>query len=236
MVKPKIFHWEPDEIKSYLVAAAVFAVILSFTDWGTDVVDIAIGLWNLLSAFVIVTISLFVHDFAHRWWAHKRGYKITYKISWFALLLSLLVCFVTNGDFQVFLAGGLVLAIIPKRRLGKFTFRHSLRDEHFICLLGPLASVLLAGLAKGLSLLLPFNPLVVNYFIRFNVLYAVYSMLPFPPLDGFRVAWFSRLLYIFWFGAVFAFMFLALAGIISVILPLIIGFLTFIAFYYAVEK
>ena len=116
----KHFYWELDEVKSYLAISLIFAFILSFRDWGTNVFEAAIGSINLLTAFIVVLISVILHDLAHRLMAVKMGYKIKYKISWFAALLALLVCFVTNGKIQAFIAGGLIYAILPRQRLGRW--------------------------------------------------------------------------------------------------------------------
>jgi len=119
--------------------------------------------------------------------------------------------------------------------LGVWTFRPDVKHEALIALAGPLCSLALAAIIKTVGMVIPFSSFVVDKFVAFNVLYALYTMLPIPPLDGFKVIWFGRLTWAFCFGAIFGFMFLALAGIISIVFPLLIGFLAFIGWYFYVE-
>jgi len=98
----KHLYWDISEIQSYLVIAVLFSFILSFRDWGSTVMDISLGLTNWIVSFVIVAISLIVHDLGHRLYALSIGYKSKFQISWSPVVLSLLVCFITNGSVMVF--------------------------------------------------------------------------------------------------------------------------------------
>ena len=237
----KKLSWEQDEIRAYVVVGLAFAFILTFNDWGTDAFDAMKGVANLAIAFVLVLISLFVHDLGHRLYAIKHGYKVKFKVGWLALLISVLICFVSasispDKYFKLFFGGGMALSIIPHRRLGKFGFRADRRHEATISVAGPVMSILFAALIGAVSSWFNLSGFVIDKLLTFNVLYAVYTLLPIPPFDGFKLFWWSRLWWAFSFAAVAGFAALALAGTTSLIFGLVAGGLGFLLFYYVAER
>ncbi len=48
---------------------------------------------------------------------------------------------------------------------------------------------------------------VLDLMIGFNLLYAIYNAIPFPPLDGSRMIFSSRLAYFFFAGLMLGFIF-----------------------------
>ena len=153
-------------------------------------------------AFVIafLVISLGLHEAAHAWVALKCGdptardlgritvNPIVHIDPVMTILLPIMLYIGTNGQF---IFGGAKPVPVAYHRL-----RKPLRDMMLVALAGPITNILLAivfllawkaavysGYRDSGQLL----PLVLIQSMQFNVLLAVFNMIPIPPLDGSRV-------------------------------------------------
>ena len=72
------------------------------------------------------------------------------------------------------------------------------------------------------------------------LLLAFYNVIPVPPLDGSRLVFGSRLGYVFFIGAMLAFLALfylfALSIIVCLVLAFLIGIVSWIVFYILIER
>jgi Zn-dependent protease len=69
-----------------------------------------------------------------------------------------------------------------------------------VAIMGPLANLLLAYCLKLINII--FNTSILDRFILLNLIFAVYTLLPIPPInDGIRIFYWSRLSYAFIFAA-----------------------------------
>ncbi|MEZ6017157.1 MAG: site-2 protease family protein [Planctomycetota bacterium] len=147
---------------------------------------------------VILVLSLSLHEYAHALVAYLRGDDTAKQlgrmtpnpIAHIDPMMTIIVpavLYFTTG----FMFGGAKPVPVVMRRL-----RHPLRDMMFVAIAGPLTNLLLAGFfmlmwkvsmtfggyGKGDLL-----PSVLLGALSFNLLLAVFNMLPIPPLDGSRV-------------------------------------------------
>ena len=224
----RYFAFAKKEKRDILIATLIIGFIFSFRDWGTgDSVDIVTGVTNLIITIIIVAIALVIHESAHRFFALSIGYKSEFKPWYGGLIVSLILVIVSNGRVQLALPGGMVNAVMARHRLGEFRYGLNYWENGIIALYGPLFNLLLAFIAKVFLYFAP-QSWILDKFLFVNILFAICTMLPIPPLDGMSVFFASRVLYVLSFIGIlvssvliyFAGIWLALAG---GILAIIIG-------------
>lgn len=154
--------------------------VLSSLDSGT----------GLLAVFVAVGLGFVIHEIGHKAVAERFGCTTAYRAWMPGLVLAL--AFAAFTPF-IFAAPGAVY--IHKRYL-------SVRENGIISLSGPLMNTLLGFVfllifleVGGLSLL----GFIALFGFQINFFLALFNLLPFPPLDGYKVFNWSALVW----GAMF---------------------------------
>ncbi len=192
----RYFKFTPLEIRSLIISILVIAFIFSFKEWGYgDVFSVKLGLFNYFNAILIVALSFLVHLSVQRIWSLGTGYRLEWKMSTFGLLIGLVMAFLTNGLVWLILPGGFIVHHMAGHRLGWFRYGINYWAVGLIAATGPVASIALAAIFKGLSGFVVSS--LVQKVIVFNIAYALYSLIPIPPLDGSRTFYGSRMLYAF---------------------------------------
>jgi Zn-dependent protease len=129
---------------------------------------------NLLLYLVVAGLAILLHDIAHRYMAWKYRVVSEYKVWW----LGATIMFMTSGLFNV------AYATPAKAKVGEGGTTLTRRQEAFIAGAGPLISFA-AFLVFALMLNLSGPVLAVGVLgASMNLLIAVYSMMPFRPMDG----------------------------------------------------
>jgi len=186
----RYFKFTPLELRSLIIAILVLAFIISFRDWGVR--GFNIGDFN---AVLIVALSLLVHISIQRIWSLGTGYRLEWKMWSFGLLFGLIMVFLTNGLFWLILPGGFMVHHLAGHRLGWFRYGINYWAVGLIAVTGTVGTIFLAAIFKALSGFV-INSLIQKV-ITFNIVYAIYSIIPIPPLDGSRTFFGSRMLYAF---------------------------------------
>lgn len=144
--------------------------------------------------YVIVTliIAFSVHEFAHAFVAYKFGDSTAKNQG--RLTLNPLKHLDPFGTILIFIAGFGWARPVPVNR---FFFKNPRLAGILVSVAGPLSNLLLAalaylawysmlafGIAENMQLgLMDF----FNIFIQLNMVLFVFNLLPFPPLDGYRI-------------------------------------------------
>ncbi|MBI4450750.1 hypothetical protein HY642_02130 [Candidatus Woesearchaeota archaeon] len=218
------------EWTEFIVIVLVLAFARSFDKWGTDAFDAQTGLVNLALAIAFVSVTLFVHNAAQRAYGASIGYKVEQKIWWYGLAFSLLIAAASAGKLGWYMATGTYAAIIAHRRIGKFYFGPNVEDMGMIALMGPLANVLLSGVAE--TLYFTTGAAWLHEVFLFNLLFAAQQLVPIPPLDGSRVFFASRGLYIAVFAAISTYVLLLFFfAYYSYLIAVIVGIVAWILWY-----
>ena len=185
------FSFSKKEARDLAITALALGFIFSFRSWGQEVFDIKTGLFSWFNAFLICVLAVLVHILAQKIFALYRGYLVEYKFWAIGIGLGLLFAFLTNGLLYVAIPGIISVSLIEHFRLGKRWQGKLKKDEAMISFTGPFANILLAIVFQGLLNLGLENPLIVQA-VLVNKWVAIFSILPIPYLDGFKIFYYSR--------------------------------------------
>lgn len=176
---------------------------------------------NFLLSVPIIILVMSVHEYAHGVVAKKLGDPTAESLGRLTL----------NPFKHIDIIGFLMFLIIgigyaKPVPINSRYFKKPKRDMALVGAAGPISNVLMAllfgFLAKVFDLLLPFLPMnetsfvaygylaqILYYGIAYNVIFAIFNLIPIPPLDGSRILyaflpskallWFQRYeQYFFW--------------------------------------
>ncbi|MEH7883284.1 site-2 protease family protein [Bacillus sp. JJ1609] len=137
-------------------------------------------------------IAFTVHEFAHAWVAYKFGDPTAQKQG--RLTLNPIQHLDPLGTILIFIAGFGWARPVPVNR---FMFKNPRLAGVLVSVAGPISNLLLVILAfaiwyiysaLGLAAGVPqFFLDFLNIFIGLNAMLFVFNLLPFPPLDGYRI-------------------------------------------------
>lgn len=231
------FTFTPEELRALVIGVLLTAFMFSFDNWGAATFNIGEGLRNLINAALIATLAFLVHQSAQRIVALAVGFKIEYRIWMYGLIIGLALTIVSRGKLWLFAPGGIIAYHLVGHRIGSFRYGLNYWPLGMIGLVGPLSNLALALLFKLLLLLAPANVLLKEALV-FNIWFAIFTILPIPPLDGSHSFFASRLMYMFMLGAVIG---LSIAlyffGIfVSVIVGLLLGVACWLSYFWYFEK
>ena len=218
-----------DEVKAIGISALILGFVFAFKDW---------SIFNFIAAILIVFVSIAFHVYAQKIMGVKVGGSVEYKLWWYGLLASLVLVFISNGKlWWLIVPGGFTASIIAKYRIGKFRYGLNYRAIGIIGLTGPIASIIFASIFKNLNLYTPLSLGLFDKLFIWNLVYAIWTVLPIPPLDGHHTFFAGRLTYVFTAGIILVYSILILfVGIYSAIWALIGGFIIYLVYLFAFER
>jgi len=163
-----------------LLTAFVSAFILTFNEWGGNQFDFRIGFANLVFAFLIVTISIYIKLAVQKYFSKDKGYEVVFKPWVIGFLLAIIFIMVSNGSFIFLAFGGVVFYVSEKLKLGKRNI--DLKEIGWLAILGPITSLMIALIAK-----LVFYGDFAAKIISINMWLALFAIIPIPFVHKFKV-------------------------------------------------
>lgn len=234
----RYYKFTPQEFRGLIIAILVIAFVFSYDEWGPgNTFVFSIGVYNFFNAVLIATLSILVHDAGQRIWALAIGYRLEFKMWSFGLLIALIAALVTRGSLLLIIPAGFMLHHLAGHRLGFFRYGINYFGQAMVALAGPLFTLMLIILLKVLSAFSP-NPLIQKAII-FNVVYAIISLLPAPPLDGSKIYFGSRMLYAFSLPAITVSTILMVVDVpifLSLVLSFLVGIVLWLVYYISFER
>lgn len=209
----RYYKFTRSEVKGLVISILITAFIFSFNEWGPGAeFNLLYGLVNFFNAILIVTISFLVHFSGQRVWSLATGYKHEFQMWSIGLGISLVLAFLTRGAVWWFIVpGGFIVHHLAGHRLGWFRYGINYWAIGLIAFAGPLANIIFAIIFKLISGFVS-SPFIDKVTI-FNIIFAVISLLPIPPLDGSKIFFAARMLYVFTVSLTVAAAFLLISNI-----------------------
>ena len=234
----RYYVFDKKEIRALIITVIVVGFIISFKDWGIgQTVNVKLGLFNLFNAIVITSLALLVKLSFQRIMGLIAGLKVEYRMWSIGLGLGLIVSFISNGGLWLLFPGSIIIHHMAGHRLGFFRYDVNYFGLALVSVMGPVGNLFLAILFKFLSIFVS-SPLIEKAIIL-NIVLALLSMLPIPPLDGSKVFYGSRMMYAFSVVTITICSILLLTKLpilVSVIGSIFVGAVALVLFYVFVER
>lgn len=233
----RYYKFTPYELRGLILSILAISFIISFKEWGATSFDAVAGLHNLFNAVLIVALSILVHDAGQRLWGLAIGYRLEFKMWSFGLVIALVTAFLSDGRLWLIVPSGFMLHHLAGPRLGWFRYGINYFGQAMVALAGPLFNLMLIILLKMISAFS--TNLLVEKAIMFNVIYAITSLLPIPPLDGSKIYFGSRMLYAFVVPAIVIAAILMIIDIpifLALVLSFLVGIVLWLVYYISFER
>ncbi len=177
-------YTSPKELKHIVVAATlVIGIGFSIGVYGNFFGGfLAAWTWDVMAVFaVIMTASFLVHEIAHKIMAQKKGMWAEFRLTTWGAVLTLVSVFL---PFKMISPGAMMIGgSVP-----------SGEDIVKISIAGPITNIIFASSLLGFAFALPFSPMVfMLYFAAYiNAFMAVFNLIPFGILDGYKIFSFNK--------------------------------------------
>ncbi len=231
----EFFRFNPKELRDMAISILIVTFAFAYDD-PFEAFSMTLWFANFLKFLIIVSISLFFHVSVQKVIALSQGNNAEYQMWTLGLLFTLAVTLITQGRFWVILPGGVLLHHLTIQRMGRFRYGLNVMSQGIVGMFGPLANLVLATASLAMSRQIGFMPAFFDSFAMVNFLMLIYSLLPFPHLDGLHLFFASRLGYVFIASTLLAYYLLTLANIYSWIFAFIIGGICWLLFYIFFER
>ncbi len=182
VLKPqwKKFSFSEKEIK-HLTVAVLLVICIGFS----PAIYIQIDPYSLALFTLLLATSFFIHEFAHKLVAQKRGLWAEFRLTFIGAILTLLS--VISPFFKIISPGAVMVSgFADMKSVGK------------ISLAGPATNIILSTACLTLAFLAPQYSIICMLGAFFNAWIALFNLIPFGMLDGFKVFLWNK---IFWASA-----------------------------------
>lgn len=190
--KAKRYFPFSEKERFWILASVIALSIMAGFDDGREVFEARHWLANFAFVLIVVTLSVLVHEAAHRIYALHIGFKLEFRPWFYGLVAGIIVTLLTFGKFFFLAYGSFEARMLRAHRLGYFRYGLNYFALAAIAAVGPVSNMALATIFK-IMVFLPEG--FAEKAVVINIMFAVYNILPIPPLDGAQVFFGSRILY-----------------------------------------
>ena len=181
-------YFSSREVRHLTIAALLVAAIALSVGFYSDIYE-RIGGPIMLAVFtLILTGSFFTHEIAHKITAQRRALWAEFRLTFMGAILTLLS--VVSPFFKIISPGAVVVSgFADMEKMGK------------ISIMGPATNIALSTIFLAIAFLLPQGALVFFFGAAFNAWIALFNLIPFGILDGFKVFMWDKKIWALAFAA-----------------------------------
>jgi hypothetical protein len=231
----QFFRFQKEEVKHFVITTLVVALIFGYDD-GREVFDPVFWLSNFILILLIVGFTFFVHIGAQKVFALQQGYLAEYRMWTSGLIFGVGVTLLSGGAWYLILPGGIFMQHMAIQRLGKFRYGTNVKAMGNIAATGSIANLVVATFAVAMSRQLGILPEFFDLVAMINFYVLIFMLLPLPRLPGLMLFYSSRLVYVFIFSTLAAYVILVRFNVYSWLLSLIAGVICWLLFYMYAEQ
>ncbi|MDI6690287.1 MAG: AN1-type zinc finger domain-containing protein [Candidatus Bathyarchaeota archaeon] len=128
-----------------------------------------------LALFILIILaSFFIHEIAHKIIAQREGFWAEFRLTFTGALLTILS--MLSPFFKIISPGAVMISgFADNEKIGK------------IAIAGPTTNIILSTVLFLIAFLLPQNNLIFAIGAAFNAWIALFNLIPFGILDGFKI-------------------------------------------------
>lgn len=162
-------HFSNKEIRHLTIAALlVIAIGLSFS------INASGELGFLVLSSIMLTASFLAHEIAHKLVAQKEGFWAEFRLIFTGAILTLLS--IISPFFKIISPGAVMVGgFVDRERMGK------------ISIAGPGINIMLSTIFLAAAFLFPQHTQIFIVSAIFNAWIALFNLIPFGMLDGFKI-------------------------------------------------
>ena len=175
------FSFSKSELRWIIITVLLMGIVLGFDD-GLPKFEPSHWLFNLFNSILIAFLGVMTHISFQRVASLAKGYLLEFRPLNFGLLGGLVFGLATLGKFVFFVPFELVFKHHEGLRLGRFRYGLNYFEMATVAITGPLSNLLLAVIFKAFFMSRP--SFVLFNAVKFNVLFAIATLLPVPKAPG----------------------------------------------------
>ncbi|MGD0977756.1 MAG: M50 family metallopeptidase [Candidatus Bathyarchaeia archaeon] len=174
-------HFSPKEVKHLAIAALlVIAVGILSVLYGSISTQASLTI-SVLAFTVILTVSFFIHEIAHKITAQRKGLWSEFRLTLWGSVMTLIFAFL---PIKFISPGAVMIAgAAEKKEIGE------------ISIAGPITNIVLSILFLGTAFASgPYSPIFL-FGGFFNAYIAAFNLVPFGILDGHKIFSWSKIIW-----------------------------------------
>ena len=177
-------HFSDKEIR-HLATAAILVMAIGLS----PILYIPMELHYLVLFTTLLTVSFFIHEMAHKITAQRKGFWAEFRLIFIGTILTLISIF--SQFFKVISPGAVMISgFVDRESMGK------------ISIAGPLTNIFLSTILLILAFVSPQHIAIVFILgAAFNAWIALFNLIPFGMLDGFKVFLWNKAVWALVFSA-----------------------------------
>jgi len=197
MAKTKYeFHFSGKEVRDIALASVALAFSFQLILFREEIFiqglysNVVAMLNFFLQSLIIVGLAFVLHELGHKYVAQKKGLWAEFRAWPAGLGLAVVIALISRGGFVFAAPGAVMIAPSKKSRENPFLVTLKKEDVGQIGIIGAVINIILGLIFIALAMIMPIKIFAVG--AQVNAWLAIFNLIPFNPLDGAKVMFWSK--------------------------------------------